>query len=704
MPASDGDIFESAFEIREPVLQEQYVREACGGNSEQCARVLSLLQSHRQSGESEALVAAIDRAADLIRSVTKDHALQSGSQVGSYKLLRKLGDGGMGVVYSAQQEVPLRRTVAIKLLKPGMDSLKILGRFAMERQVLAQLNHPGICRVLDAGIQDNGRPFFAMELIRDPEKITDYCDHQRLEIHARIRLMLSVCQAVQHAHQRGIIHRDLKPSNILISGNEREPKPRVIDFGVAKVLNAEGDGLSTQTGAAERLGTPAYMSPEQALHRGGAPDVRTDLYSLGVILHELLTGRTPRGDMQTGDLSWTTDDYWDQPQRRPSSYVGNDLNEKISCARNCRTDELRRQIHGDLDAILLKALARDRDDRYASVTEFQRDLERFLDGEAVEAASPGHFYHLKKLICRHRFLTFTVLASAVLILTASVIAVAFGVRARQAEQQADGRLADVLKTQAELRQQKAVAEQASERAFGLLRVFQVNEVAAAAMRRLVAPLLAAGRTNDLAALAQIPSPGPITVDVLTKPADRLIIKGDWSWINSQIEIVLDAGAIGSELTSAEIAELCRAADEEDSRDLQRCFPPDGPVSTRFAFQLLLLEELQRALPASDPLIAEVLDNCGLLAGSIREYEAAIEFLQQAAQLWDTHSSKGINAAQSRLFLAEAFLEHGADVDAAQTISTAEAQLAQMQHSTAETSELLSFSRKLRRRLQRSAAD
>ena len=701
MPASDADIFELAIEVQDPELREKYVRQACGDDSDQCQRVLLLLNSHQQLGESAASGFAIDRASEIIQSVVSSLGPQSGADVGGYKLLRKLGEGGMGVVYAAQQDAPLRRTVALKLLKPGMDSQRILGRFAMERQVLAQLNHPGICRVLDAGIQDNGRPFFAMELIRDPRKITDYCDQQRLDVHARIRIMLSVCHAVHHAHQRGIIHRDLKPSNILIPGNEQQPNPRVIDFGVAKVLNAEGDRLSTQTDAAERLGTPAYMSPEQALQRGGVTDVRTDLYSLGVILHELLTGSTPHGEMETGDLSWTTDAYWDQPQRRPSSYIGSDLNDEISLARNCTAEELRRRIHGDLDAILLKALARDRDDRYASVTEFQRDLERFLDGEPVEAASPGHFYHLKKLIQRHRILAFTVMASAILILTASVIAFGFGIRAHHAEQEADLRLANALQSQAELRQQKVVAEQASARAFGLLRAFKINEVAMAAMRRLVAPMLAAGRTNDIAAFENMNSPGPITADILTEPAHRLIIKGDWSWTNSQIEITLQAGAIGSELTSAEIAELCRSAEEESSRNLSKWFPSDGPVSTRFAFQMLLLEELRRELSASDPLIAEVLDNCGLLASDMRDPEAAMEFLQQAVQVWETHDDKAVNAVQSRLFLAEACLDHGALVDAASAISTAETQLARLHPSTAETTELVNFCGMLRQRLKRS---
>src|SRR5262245_57744738 len=281
-------IFQAALDITSPEERTGYIKGACGADAGLLARVQELLRAH------EATAFLRDQpAADAGKTVRIPEGAQSpGERIGRYKIRENLGEGGCGVVYVAEQEEPVRRRVALKVIKLGMDTKAVVARFEAERQALAMMDHPNIAKVLDAGATETGRPYFVMELVRGI-RITDYCDQNNLSTHERIDLFIKVCQAIQHAHQKGIIHRDIKPSNILVTLHDGVPVPKVIDFGIAKATEGRLTDATVYTQLHQFIGTPAYISPEQAEMSGLDIDTRSDIYSLGVLLYELLTGRTP---------------------------------------------------------------------------------------------------------------------------------------------------------------------------------------------------------------------------------------------------------------------------------------------------------------------------------------------------------------------------------------------------------------------------
>ena len=324
-------------------------------------------------------------------------------RIGPYRLLRLLGEGGMGEVWLAQQTEPVRRSVALKIIKLGMDTRQVVARFEVERQALALMEHPGIAKIFDGGATAQGRPYFVMEYVAGIP-ITNYCDRFRLSTTARVRLMMEVCDAVQHAHQKAVIHRDLKPSNILVLENGGEAHPRVIDFGIAK---ATGQALTDRTLVTEAggfVGTPEYMSPEQADRGGQEVDTRTDIFSLGVVLYELLTGTLP---LSSKELRSSTDEELRLKLRelappRPSARVGRTASiDELARDRSTDPGSLGRELKGDLDAIVIKAVEKDRARRYATVSELALDLGRFLRHEPVIARPPRASYLLAKYIRRH---------------------------------------------------------------------------------------------------------------------------------------------------------------------------------------------------------------------------------------------------------------------------------------------------------------
>jgi eukaryotic-like serine/threonine-protein kinase len=332
-----------------------------------------------------------------------------GERIDRYRLVEQIGEGGIGSVYVAEQVAPIKRMVALKIIKLGMDTRQVIGRFEAERQTLALMDHPNIAKLLDAGATDRGRPYFVMELVRGI-KITDYSDQNNLSTEERIKLFIQVCAAVEHAHQKGIIHRDIKPSNILVTHQNGVPVPKVLDFGIAKATDNQRLSDETVYTAIEQfIGTPAYMSPEQAGMSGLDIDTRSDIYALGVLLYELLTGTTPLDGRRLLESGFDEIRHVirEEDPPRPSARLSTlPVSEQISAAthRHCDPPKLIRQVRGDLDWIVMKCLEKDRTRRYETASGLGRDLERYLDNEQILARPPSTAYRLKKVLQRNKLL------------------------------------------------------------------------------------------------------------------------------------------------------------------------------------------------------------------------------------------------------------------------------------------------------------
>jgi serine/threonine protein kinase/Flp pilus assembly protein TadD len=398
--------------------------QACGGDEELRRQVELLLDAHRRAGDflSDSAIATL--APPALR--------RADAKIGPYQLLEQIGEGGFGVVYLAEQIAPVRRRVALKVIKPGMDTRQVIARFEAERQALAVMDHPNIAHVLDAGETASGRPYCVMELVRGVP-ITTYCDEYQVPIRQRLELFAAVCHAIQHAHTKGIIHRDIKPTNVLVTHVDGQPVVKVIDFGIAKATGQQLTQWTLVTGTAQIVGTPLYMSPEQAESGRVDVDTRSDIYSLGVLLYELLTGSTPVRDEQLNtSLDGVRRIIREQETQRPSTRVKRAPTlPGIALARQVDPTRLSRLLQGELDWIVMKALEKDRDRRYGTASAFAADVERFLNQETVLACPPSTRYRLGKWVRRNRGTFTAAMAASFVLLLAAAALIASNVLIRQ---------------------------------------------------------------------------------------------------------------------------------------------------------------------------------------------------------------------------------------------------------------------------------
>jgi serine/threonine protein kinase/Tfp pilus assembly protein PilF len=479
-------IFLQALEIRSVAQRAAYLDRACGENRALRAEVEGLLRAHDHAGD------LLDLPEQPAGTVDEPITERPGMVLGPYKLLEQIGEGGFGVVFMAEQQHPLRRRVALKVLKPGMDTRQVVARFETERQALALMDHPNIAKVLDAGETAAGRPYFVMELVRGVP-ITAYCDQNQLTPPERLELAIHVCRAVQHAHHKGVIHRDLKPSNILVTLHDGVPVPKVIDFGIAKATGPQLTEKTLFTNFAQLIGTPLYMSPEQAELSGLDVDTRSDVYSLGVLLYELLTGTTPFDKERFRAVGY------DEMRRiireeeppRPSARLSTlgPAATVVSGQRKSDPKKLSQLFRGEVDWIVMKCLEKDRNRRYETANGLARDLERYLADEPVQACPPSAAYRLRKFARRNKVaLAAAGLVATTLVLIVAVLAVS-NVQIRWEKQQKEDALERAqqkteraLKAEALAKSREKKERTANEAALAMLTFFRSKVLAAARPR------------------------------------------------------------------------------------------------------------------------------------------------------------------------------------------------------------------------------
>ncbi|HVV00082.1 MAG TPA: serine/threonine-protein kinase [Verrucomicrobiae bacterium] len=464
----EAALFQAAVEL-DGGARASFLENACGNDISLRHRLEALLAAHEQS--QGVLTEPSDAARETMEIKFADAPDEiPGQKIGRYKILEKIGEGGCGVVYVAEQTEPVRRRVALKVIKLGMDTKTVVARFEAERQALALMDHPNIARVLDAGTTETGRPYFIMELVRGI-KLTDYCDQNKLPTRERLDLFIKICHAIQHAHQKGIIHRDIKPSNILVTLHDGVPVPKVIDFGIAKATEGKLTDATIYTQLHQFIGTPAYMSPEQAEMSGLDIDTRSDIYSLGVLLYELLTGKTPfdAKELMSLGIDAMRKTIREKEPVRPSTRLAKLQDEELSRTATRHAAEapkLVSQLRGDLDWVVMRCLEKDRTRRYETANGLALDIKRHLANEPVAARPPSAAYKFQKAFRRNKVAFTAGFAVAAALLLGLIATTLQSVRATRAKKEAlEAQAREVgQRNKAEANERKAVAAQKAEAA------------------------------------------------------------------------------------------------------------------------------------------------------------------------------------------------------------------------------------------------
>ncbi len=722
MSLSDEEIFTQALELSSIEEQDQFVAQVCKDAELQRQRVMKLLGSHRllKSGNTSFV---LDRAQEVHESLESLTTESGETQIGPYRIMQLLGEGGMGLVYLAEQMKPLRRRVALKVLKPGMNSRKVLARFELERHALSGMEHPAITRIVDAGLTDSGLPFFAMELVKGLP-ITDYCSQHQLQPVQRIELMISVCHAIQHAHQRGIIHRDIKPANILVAQVDGKPQPKVIDFGIAKAINDSMTIEGQFTFHGELVGTPTYMSPEQAASGIEGVDVRTDVYSLGVLLYELLTGETPLAEtdlkLKSSGVAGVRQLLTNSRIEPPSSRVlhgtkpdQHESTEKHPTELNSKSDlplsrdRLARFLRGEVDCIILKSLSRDPGERYQSVADLCRDLERFISGRPIDAVPPSLFYQLRKLVQRHRAIATVTSLAGVLIVTALAAAVGFGIQTNRANRIANDRLDAVLQMQKQIITERDRAIDAEFKTRLLAQLYLAPRAIGNAMNRFMKqhsdamckmnPKLEQYRSDPKKSLVSIEGFRTLIQSDLLLPHPRVIVKEDEKWLRqilAEFSRNDSAMLMGDQQPSIMISTDVNGAPAESANrvpyegDFSTTPAPDSdaktptgsvsndmvsgpdfhfPMQDRLEYLKIVAEELR---DIRTPLLAKTEDDIGLCLLDLKQPNLAIEHFEESLRLRQSFPEQSLTLPQTRLFLAEALAAIGERQTAANLIDEA----------------------------------
>ncbi len=626
--SSTDAIFRQAASFSDERARRQFLDGSCKDNAELRAELEQRLIAFFSEGKT-------------LEETTDGHVKRSkpigvpkiGSRIGPYQLLEEIGEGGMGIVFLAQQIEPMRRKVALKVIKVGMDTRRVVARFESEQQTMALLDHPCITKVLDAGATDAGRPYFVMELVQG-RAITKYCDEHRYSLRRRLEVFGQVCYALEHAHQKGIIHRDIKPSNILVTDQDGSPLPKIIDFGIAKATAAadrEPD-QSAVTRLGEMVGTPLYMSPEQADANEACIDTRSDIYSLGVLLYELVTGSTPFCDLKKSSINDIREAIRTQDPPTASSRVNSLRDTVIEISNNRSTDarSLYKSIRGELDWILTKCLARDRDQRYQSAGELAREIQRFMHGEALDAAAPTLWYRTKKFVKRNRLAVgVTVLAASLLAFVSifsswmAVQANALAERATNAEKLANSRLSDVI-----AQRDRAIA---AEKRIAQLERQQRNRVAihqataaynADMMKKYMVRTPVGGEDPNqpgvqfvpLASLLEVPQPTPPQPGV---PADPSSVRRH------------PAVTVSPPRMSSNSISMLGSARDSDDLQVVVC---DDEGDCQASMLKSILKQQKAAFGNEDEMVALTLNQLGELMSKQENWNESAEYFSEAMEI------------------------------------------------------------------------